>query len=115
MADWGVLLYEAADGERVVLEEIQALGHDASTDIIRAARKLCLAGLELRAPLVKPIEGKIWELRPDRYRVLYFATMGQRFILLRAFIKKTSKTPKGHIAMARRRMDDYLARHGGGE
>ena len=63
---------------------------------------------------MKHVEGKIWELRPDRYRVLYFATSGQRFVFLRAFIKSTRKTPAGHIEMAQRRMADYEARRGGG-
>lgn len=113
MANWTVVMYEAADGEKVVLKEIQELGHEAGTDIIRAADKLCLLGLDAGESMARHIEGKIWELRPDRYRVLYFAARGQRFVFLRAFMKKTQKTPKSHIEMARRRMADYEARHGG--
>ena len=71
MPDWIVVMYEAVDGEKVVLNEIQELGDDAGTHIIRAARLLCRLGLEAKEPLVKHVEGKVWELRPDRYRVLY--------------------------------------------
>lgn len=34
--------------------------------------------------------------------------------MFRAFMKKSRRTPKGHIEMARRRMADYEARQEGG-
>lgn len=57
-------------------------------------------------------EGKLWELRiragRKAYRVIYFAFTGQRFILLHAFLKKTRKTPRKQIAIAQRRLADFL-------
>jgi phage-related protein len=42
--------------------------------------------------------------------VLYFAASGRRLVLLHAFTKKTPRTPRGEIAMAERRLDDYQDR-----
>ncbi len=114
MANWTVRLYETSDGERVVAAELRALGHTATTKIIHAAARLMVDGTSATEPLVKHLGGDLWELRPDRYRVLYFAMIGQRFVFLRAFQKKTPKTPRGEIVTALKRMYDYRARHGGG-
>jgi phage-related protein len=44
------------------------------------------------------------------YRVLYFAVIGRRFVLLHAFAKQTAKTPARELDLAEHRMADYLAR-----
>ncbi|MBM4465769.1 MAG: type II toxin-antitoxin system RelE/ParE family toxin [Chloroflexi bacterium] len=72
--------------------------------------------LQLGLPYVKHLEGKLWELRiragRKAYRVIYFAFTGQRFILLHAFLKKTQKTPRKQIAIAQRRLADFLEYEG---
>ena len=113
MADWTTDLYETAGGQRVVEEEIKALGREGVTQVIRAAERLRDFGLLLAEPHVKHVEGKLWELRPDRYCVLYFATTGRRFVLLLAFVKKTPRTPRRLIDAAQERLTDYEARHRG--
>ena len=61
-------------------------------------------------PHTRPVEGKIWELRlrgrSGEGRVLYVTTRGQRVVLLHAFVKKTEKTPRRSIELAKRRMRD---------
>jgi len=73
-------------------------------------------GLQLGLPYVKHLEGKLWELRIQAgrkaYRVIYLAFTGQRFILLHAFLKKTQKTPRKEIAIAQRRLGDFLEYEG---
>jgi len=73
-------------------------------------------GLQLGLPYVKHLEGKLWELRVQAgrkvYRVIYFAFTGQRFVLLHAFVKKTRKTPRKEIAIAQRRLADFLEYEG---
>jgi phage-related protein len=65
---------------------------------------------------VKAVRGKLWELRVRagraRYRILYFAFVGQRFVLLHGFVKKTANTPRREIEIAERRMVDFIARPG---
>jgi phage-related protein len=60
--------------------------------------------LYLRMPAARPLERGLWELRlkgKNRIgRTIYFIVQGERVILLRAFIKKTQKTPRKEIEIA---------------
>ena len=66
-------------------------------------------------PYSRHVSGKIWELRVAAgrrdYRVLYFAFVGRRFVLLHAFAKQTARTPAQELEIAERRMMDYQVRH----
>lgn len=110
MSEWLVILYETADGQAVVEEEIEAFGKREAPKVYRGIVRLKDFGTGLRGEYVRHVEGKLWELRVDRYRVLYFLHQGNAFVLLRAFMKKSQRTPRGEIATAARRMEDYLAR-----
>ena len=69
-------------------------------------------GLGIREPYVKHLEEKLYEVRAkDRsgiYRVIYFAHTGKRFILLHGFVKKTQKTPRKEIEIAKQRMKEMV-------
>lgn len=70
-------------------------------------------GVDLGMPHVRPVRGKLWELRSGgriQHRVLYVAVSGRRIVLFHAFVKKTPKTPPGEIAVAERRFADYQKR-----
>ena len=61
-------------------------------------------------PHVRPVEGKIWEMRlkgkDGIARALYFAASGERFVVVRIFRKKTEKTPRHEIDLAIKRMQE---------
>ncbi len=61
----------------------------------------------LREPHVKHLEGRLWELRltgrDGIARALYVTAIGRRVIVVRAFVKKTQKTPRAEIELALRR------------
>jgi hypothetical protein len=66
-------------------------------------------GLEaLRAPHVKHLDGKLWELRVravgGRARGIYVTATGRRVVVLHVFAKKSRKTPPQALATARERM-----------
>lgn len=69
---------------------------------------------ELREPFSKHIEDGIFEIRNkvgnDITRIFYFFVIGQKIILTNGFIKKTQKTPKDEIALAKKYRNDYLNR-----
>ena len=71
-------------------------------------------GNRLREPYSKPLDGGIMELRAvvgtNISRVLYFFVIGQKVILTNGFIKKTQKTPKKEITLAKKYREDYIAR-----
>ena len=62
----------------------------------------------MREPHVKHLEDKLWELRMTGRdgiaRAIYFTAQERRLIVVRAFVKKTQKTPRREIEIARRRM-----------
>lgn len=72
-------------------------------------------GTRAGEPFVKHLSDEIWELRPLRNRVLFFAYDGEQFILLSHFIKKTQKPPKHEIEKAKNLMRDYTERSKGNE
>jgi phage-related protein len=73
--------------------------------------------IQAREPLVRHLEGKIWELRRESntniFRVLYCFLSGRRILILHGFQKKTQRTPAQEIALAQQRLNDFLARGGG--
>jgi len=69
-------------------------------------------GTRIGAPIVKHIEGSIWELRPLANRIFFFYWKDNKFVLLHHFIKKTQKTPPHEIDQARAKLNDFIERHG---
>lgn len=92
----------------IVVAEISALPVDIQARFLRLADRIRLAGLEaLREPHVKHLEGKLWEMRllgrDGIARALYVTATGRRVVVVRAFVKKTRRTPRTEIELALRR------------
>ena len=64
-------------------------------------------GTYVGEPILKHLDGDIWELRPMRNRILFAAWEGDKFVLLHMFVKKTQKTPKREIETAKRNFENY--------
>ena len=80
----------------------------AALPVSAAGERIASAGLEsLGDPHVKHLEGKLWELRltgrDGIARALYVTAIGRRVIVVRAFVKKTQRTPRTEIELALRR------------
>ena len=91
-----------------VAAEIAALPMDMQARFLRLVERITAAGLQsLSEPHVKHLEGKLWELRltgrDGIARALYVTAIGQRVIVVRAFVKKTQKTPRAEIELALQR------------
>jgi phage-related protein len=92
----------------VVAAEIAALPADMQARFLRLSDRIGQAGLEsLGEPHVKHLEGKLWELRltgrDGIARALYVTAIGRRVVVVRAFVKKTQKTPPAEIKLALQR------------
>ena len=64
-------------------------------------------GWPLGMPLVRNLKNGLWEVRTtlnNRIARVIFCTKAGNIVLLHGFIKKTQKTPKDDIALAKRRM-----------
>lgn len=68
-------------------------------------------GTRTGTPIVKHIDGNIWELRPLNNRIFFFYWKDDTFILLHHFIKKTQKTPPKELDQARRNLKDFMERN----
>ncbi|HYA07050.1 MAG TPA: type II toxin-antitoxin system RelE/ParE family toxin [Xanthobacteraceae bacterium] len=91
-----------------VAAEIAGLPIDMQARFLRLAERIAAVGLQsLREPHVKHLEGQLWEIRltgRDRIgRALYVTAIGRRVVVVRAFVKKTQKTPRAEIELALRR------------
>jgi phage-related protein len=67
-------------------------------------------GTRIGEPVVKHIEGKLWELRPINNRIFFFYWKDDVFVMLHHFIKQTQRTPKRELDNARSNMADFIAR-----
>jgi len=64
------------------------------------------------APHIKHVSGPLWEMRfggrDGIARALYVAAAGRRVVVVRAFVKKTRRTPRREIEVALRRAGEIL-------
>jgi phage-related protein len=100
---WSVeTLNETVDAE---LAELPA---DMRARLVRISELIESVGLpNVKEPHVRHIRGQLWEIRlkgkAGIARPLYVTTKAQRVVIVRAFIKKTEKTPTGEIDLALQR------------
>jgi phage-related protein len=61
-------------------------------------------------PTCRSLGGGLWEVRSSlpskREARIVFAVNGERMVLLHGFIKKTQKTPKGDLDLAKKRLKE---------
>ena len=89
----------------IVDAELTALPTDMRARLVRIAELIESVGLlNVREPHVRHVRGPVWEMRlkgkAGIARALYVTAREQRVIILRAFVKKTEKTPVGEIDLA---------------
>lgn len=110
-------IYEDKNGQSQLKDYIKNLQQNDSKDskikfnkIISYMRMLKQEGVFIGQPYVKHIEGKIWELRPLRDRILFAYCNKNEIVLLTIFMKQTQKTPRKEIKKAKKFLEDYLKR-----
>jgi phage-related protein len=76
--------------------------------LVRISELIEAVGLpNVKEPHVRHVRGQLWEIRlkgkAGIARALYVTVKEQRVMILRAFVKKTEKTPSGEIDLALQR------------
>ena len=66
----------------------------------------------IEKPIIKHVEGDLWELRPLKNRIFFFYWKDKQFVLLHYYIKKSQKLPLKEIKTARRNLKDFWERNG---
>lgn len=107
--------YRLPDGGEPVKEFLDGLDKKMRAKALHSIAILQEFGNTLREPHSKPIGGGLFELRikfaSDITRIFYFFVVDNRIILTNGFVKKTMKTPKSEIELARKYKADYERRH----
>ena len=94
---------ETLDG--AVDREIEALPADMKAYLQRIVRLIETFGLEqVHEPYLKHLQGRLWEMRlkgrAGIARAIYVTAIGQRVVIVRAFVKKTQKTPPSELELS---------------
>jgi phage-related protein len=94
-----------------VQEELDALPRDMRASFERIVGLIQAFGLErIHEPYIKHLDDKLWEMRlkgkDGIARAIYMAATGKRVVILRVFTKKTQKTPRREIELARQRAQE---------
>ena len=102
---WTVVLHPLAE------PELRALPADMRARFLRIAEMLEDFGPQrVGLPHVRPLEGKLWEMRMQGRdgisRAVYAAMQGRRLLVLHVFVKKTQATPRKAIETARKRLEN---------
>lgn len=90
----------------IVDAEIDALPKDLRARLVRVTKLIEVVGFDgLPHDTVKHLEGKLWEIRVKAAsgisRAIYVTASGRRVVIVRAFVKKTQKTPQRELEIAR--------------
>ena len=89
-------------------KELRALPADMRARFTRICQLIAAVGLDrVGAPHVRHLSGPLWEMRLSGRdgisRAIYVATQDMRLVVVRAFLKKTRRTPRREIELALRR------------
>jgi phage-related protein/DNA-binding transcriptional regulator YiaG len=112
--EWSNEFYVDEKGNSPVESFLNDLDAKTRARFLWSMEQLRVRNVRARAPLVRQLVGKLWELREESdtniFRVIYFFFSGRRIVFLHGFQKKTRRTPTSEIEVAKRRYEDFLAR-----
>ena len=111
-SEWTTEFYIAPDGTSPIEAFLDSLDSKTRARFLWSMEQLRVRNIQAREPLVRHLEDKLWELREESrtniYRIIYFFYTGQRIVFLHGFQKKTQKTPKKELEIARNRYQEFL-------
>ena len=108
--------YVTADGKEPVIDFLDSLDSKMGAKLLGLMELLEKNGPLLREPYSAPLGDGIFELRcklgSNITRTLYFFYTGKQIVVTNGFVKKTQKTPRQEIKLAKERRKDWLSRKG---
>lgn len=114
MIQFTVIFYEDITGDKPVENFLVSLDIKMRAKLIGILQILQEKGNQLREPYSKHLEDGIFEIcgkvGSDITRVLYFFYLDGKIILTNGFSKKTQKTPRKEIKLAKLRRQDSIER-----
>lgn len=114
MNNYSIEFYSKENGEEPAREFILELEPKMQAKILKILDLLQVNGPYMRLPYSEYLDDGIFEIRAKQgtniSRVLYFFSVGRKIILTNGFVKKTQKTPKKEIELAKKYRKDYEGR-----
>ncbi|MGI0014030.1 MAG: type II toxin-antitoxin system RelE/ParE family toxin [Nitrososphaera sp.] len=111
---WRLEFYVDEGGDSPVADFLDSLDLKTRARFRWSMEQLQLRNVQAREPLVRHLEGNLWELREESrtniYRIVYFFFTGRRIIFLHGFQKKTQRTPRQELEIAKQRYHDFVTR-----
>ncbi|MCQ0990572.1 type II toxin-antitoxin system RelE/ParE family toxin [Jiella marina] len=106
-----VVFYRTPSGNEVVLDWLRGLEeterHAIGLDLMRVQYRWPVG-----MPLCRGLGNGLWEVRSNlpsgRIARMIFCLCDDTILVLSGFIKKSQKTPQDELALARRRMKEFL-------
>ena len=100
-----VVFFRTESGNEPVREWLRGLGK-ADKQVIGNDIKTAQCGWPIGMPVVRKLEAGLWEVRSrldQRISRVLFTVQGDTMVLLHGFIKKSQKTPKEDLQLAKNR------------
>lgn len=114
MQDFEIIFYDKPDGTEPVKEFLLSVDNKMRARALQTINLLAANGTDLRMPYSQHLTDGIFEIRvksgSNISRILYFFVIGKKIVLTNGFIKKTQKTPKNEIELAKKYRNEYLNR-----
>jgi phage-related protein len=101
-----VAFFRTETGREPVRDWLKSLAREQRR-IIGEDVKTVQFGWPLGMPLVRKLDQGLWEVRirlPDGIARIIFTTRNKRMVLLHGFIKKSQKTPREELELAKTRL-----------
>lgn len=101
-----VAFFRTETGREPVREWLKTLPREDRRNIGQDIKAVQF-GWPLGMPLVRKLDKDLWEIRsrlPERIARVIFTTGERRMVLLHGFIKKSQKTPKEDLELAKNRL-----------
>lgn len=109
-----IIMYEDRKGNCEVKDFILKCDSKMKAKILAYMDILEEKGPQTREPVSEHLDDGIFELRckvsSNITRILYFFVEGKRIVMTNGFVKKTRKTPRSEIELAKKRRKDFLER-----
>lgn len=112
--EFEIIFYDKPDGSEPAKDFLLSIDKKLRAKTVMLIELLAKNGSDLRAPYSKHLVDGIFELRAksgtDISRVLYFFVIGKKIVITNGFVKKTQKTPRKEIELARKYRNEFLNR-----
>lgn len=116
-----IIFYKDKSGKSEIIDYLDELKEKSKTNkYARSNREKILAymaalaeyGTRIGKPIVKHIDGNLWELRPLSNKIFFFYWKDNKFVMVHYYIKKSQRAPKKELERARKNVKDYIERNG---